>query len=131
MRLTTKEKTPRGNIIYDFLDYYPLNDMVIAEKLGKLEDIEDKFNMSLLDMFKILMEGAYVMCDHKPIYVLPSRLCMTHTDETGYCIITDWGEPLHPDKYGKVWAFTAEELQNNEELQSNHYCDNDNDALTI
>lgn len=56
MRWTTKEKTPQGNIVYDFYDY-PLDDIdldVIAQKVGKLEDIEEKLGIDADTIFKVL-----------------------------------------------------------------------------
>ena len=109
MRWTTKEKTPLGDV-YDFANY-PLDEfdiIAIARKLGKLEDIEEKFKVDLSVMFKAMKNGINTMDG----YVPPHDLVVWE----GQLYRKPMGQPFHTDmfpfwKYGEDWALTKEELE--------------------
>lgn len=95
--------------------YFPKNDKVgsICNKLGQLEDIEDRIKFPLEKAFECLEKGAYRLdwgkriehCDIRGIEInglsAISKLCS----------YAECDELLKYEEYGKTWALTKEELQ--------------------
>jgi len=117
MRYTSKTKTAQGNMLYvlpplDDFDRYSL-----AQKLGALEDTEEKLGIDADIVFKALENGIYyVLCEGYGGYCIPTL------DVRGKCLVKhnvdfDCGIESHWDKYfpleehGKTWALTKEELE--------------------
>ena len=101
----------------DDLDYLKL----IYDKLGQLEDIEEKIGIDLITLLKAQMQdtiyykgyqfdykikectviyGSWIYIKGKPVYVL-------------YLNYMDWscGIQVYATDYGKTWALTKEELE--------------------
>ena len=89
------------------------------DKLGRLEDIEEKMKCPLDIYYKMCIEGTELYYArhndikqdfHKYIYYVDfnNRVC--------FCLyINTRLSPLYYlDEYGKTWALTKEELENNE-----------------
>ena len=83
----------------------------IINKLGQLEDIEEKFGIDLITLFKALMNGIYVIEDNDNYVVEDSINSIEHW-EIGWGFTTNMEdlELLFSD-YGKTWALTAEEIE--------------------
>ena len=101
--------------IYGFEKYSELEDNVDCEltlaidKLGQLEDIEDKIKIDLITVFKWLDAEE---CYHKEVgncYIVGISkneiILLPKAFPYGDCKFT---EPF--EKYGKTWALTKEEL---------------------
>ena len=111
MRLTKKKKH------YDSTDIdteYKLEEDVnvgeAVDKLGQLEDIEEKLGVDLLTLFKAKKQGIYCLEQpgNKIVYLQPFYVGM---DNFGSWHYTKWtSEKLFKD-YGKTWALTKEELK--------------------
>lgn len=117
MRLTEK----RG----DF--YYDLNECVVSDcsnKLGSLEDIEEKLGIDLVTVFKALKEGIYYKKDKNAIeHFIPNDEyhlvldCNGSIRKLNYWLLSiikvDTNEYINDfwvSDYGKTWALTREEL---------------------
>ena len=113
-RLTVKNKS-KG---YYFLPECKLTSS--KNKLGRLEDIEEKLGIPLEVLFKALKDGFWVMTKEDGIEFM-YRPQLFHC-EGRYCFREDifWFEAIVETKdYGKTWSFVQEELIKNEEkLQS-------------
>ena len=111
MRLTIKKNDSYYSQSKDFSDLY--------NKLGQIEDYEEKFSIDALTLFKALENGIYVKSEifygnistntylHKPIDSI-CKDCVVYEHyyegETHYecCDFKD---------YGKSWALTEKELE--------------------
>ena len=82
------------------------------DKLGQLEDVEEKLGIDLVTLFKAMKDGVYISDGHNNIeYQSPSFLRFT---DCFFQIETDDGlyDSIHLYKdYGKTWALTKEELK--------------------
>lgn len=102
MRLTKKDDLFLGG-------YEPMCDFSDAfSKLGKLEDIEDKFGIDLLVLAKAMMDGIYDIKGRRKYptsFLRFSDFFFQIKDKDGnYGILR-----LYKD-YGKTWALTRKEL---------------------
>lgn len=112
---------------------------IIRNKLGQLEDIEEKHGIDLVTLFKALENGAWLRkgymgtcyIDGEPIFIEPQNLkltlypyyaeCMEEENcscgpfETALCLhdmnYEDVANIAKVKDYGKTWALTKEELE--------------------
>lgn len=91
---------------FDDLDFL----QEVANKLGEHEDIEEKLGIDLITLFKALTDGIWFKYDSsKPIiFVEPYDVYPT---KGSYLRIFN-SEILEFKDYGKAWALTREELEN-------------------
>lgn len=100
-----------------------------VNKLGQLEDIEDELKIDLITLFKALKDGFYIKYNDKIVHIFPDK----------HITINFWYKTINvfiPPKffidckkgannlsetideeywfkdYGKTWALTKEELEN-------------------
>lgn len=86
----------------------------VLRKLGQLEDIEEEMNFNLFDILNHLKKGVWLRddCDNgNPQFVRDVTLGYDYCDDDfGWYI--GYGFDNYPlSSYGKVWAFTKEELE--------------------
>ena len=116
MRLTVKD-----NEIYCFV----AKPETIAEqkqncfnKLGQLEDIEEELGVNLVTLFKAVKNGLYYRF-YKNDKISKMKVPMLRIIDGEYCWIcpkwttVTWMNVKIKD-YGKTWALTREELENEE-----------------
>jgi len=129
MRLTKKGK------VFDYI--YGDDDInSIIYKLGQLEDIEDELGIDLLTLFKALKEGIWTkggfysdILEEEPVFVARPEIgicsyydeldenynTLVHEEDV-VCIYTyDYEIMIRQTRlkdYGKTWALTKEELEN-------------------
>ena len=87
-----------------------------TNKLGKLEDIEEELGIDLITLFKALKKGVYVKFDSYFGNIGELDIKIVKDNATGICYRNKkWylqeEETLVKD-YGKTWALTKEELEN-------------------
>lgn len=110
IRLTKKEKIKelstlkKHNVLMTNNDYKEL-------KLGQLEDIEEELEIDLITLFKAISNGIYVktkngISKHYTIYLMKWQ--QTNT----YCLYYRPYSHIWFKDYGKTWALTKEELEN-------------------
>lgn len=95
------------------MEYEQIKDSnACVDKLGKLEDIEEEFGIDLITLFKAVMNGFWYknQCGYHRVddyeYVIDlesSRLIQLYEED---------GEIFYFEDYGKEWALTREELEN-------------------
>jgi len=124
MRLTNKKH--QINIDASLSPNYWLKP--VADKLGKLEDIEDELEIDLITLFKALKKGVYIK-DKKNeniIYKLePDEINISlrslwgqksiiiqelYFEDLDYVMDTT-GKKYYSEDYGKTWALTKGELE--------------------
>ena len=109
MRLTEKglniHKTSRYVTSPEVYDLY--------DKLSKLEDFEDELGIDLLTLFRALKQGGvYVKEGNKVDWEIPMHGFQVCGDRLNG--ITLWSQVrLEPKDYGKTWALTKKELEEN------------------
>ena len=104
-------------------------EQIVLTKLGQLEDLEDELEIDLLTLFKALNKGFYIKYNNKIVHIPPDK---NITVNFWYNIInvsippkffidckkgTDYlSEEIDEEywfkDYGKDWALTKEELEN-------------------
>jgi len=77
-------------------------------KLGQLEDVEEKHNIDLLKALSILDNGIWIIYEDEKIINRKPKLRFT---DNSYWFEYDY-YIYKPEHYGKTWAFTKEELEN-------------------
>lgn len=82
----------------------------MTNKLGQLEDIEEELGVDLVKVFNALKNG--IESDDGNHY-----RCMIYFDEDifgrkNYMLQTEIGMNYYPKHYGKIWALTKEDLEN-------------------
>ena len=92
------------------------NSNACVDKLGKLEDIEEELGIGLITLFKALKKGVYVKFDSYFGNIGELDIKIVKDNATGICYRNKkWylqeEETLVKD-YGKTWALTKEELEN-------------------
>ena len=97
-------------------NYGRISDDMIFNKLGKLEDIEEQLKIDLITLFKALKKGIFVAYDSSFGMANKPKIKITKDTATGICYRNKkWyiqeDETLIKD-YGKTWALTREELEN-------------------
>lgn len=127
MRLT--EKNEFGNYIgTNLLDdeclcrelsFDELNEMTdVFNKLGQLEDIEEELGIELITFFKALKYGVYYFTNGKQlikdyVYLMDNYMGGGPREKLSYSFFTAFAKQiLLFNDYGKTWALTREELEN-------------------
>lgn len=75
------------------------------QKLGELEDIEDELGIDLVTFFKALKNGIYCKIENKIEHISAPYLNW-HCKKIYICDICNLND------YGKTWALTKKELEN-------------------
>ena len=121
MRLTAKDKTSL-NYKLDYGSLFGTCGQEMYDKLGQLEDIEDELGIDLITLFKALKNGIFAKHESKskgiayidgrnlefkfePVPVIDVIFPILKNSNTG-------GTMLYFKDYGKTWALTKEELEN-------------------
>ena len=106
MRLTIKDKGIRNNFNAEYA------------KLADLEDVEDELGIELHIMFKALKDGVWYYDEngqllHDYVWLENNYVAAGTPDKLSFSIKTflRWKILLFED-YGKTWASTKEELEN-------------------
>lgn len=104
MRLTKK-----FTLVENGYYYYSTQDneytSPLVDKLGQLEDIEEKLGIDLITLFKALKDGIYISKNDKrfiPVVLIHKNMILEL--EIGY------KDYVSVKDYGKTWALTKEEL---------------------
>ena len=89
----------------------------VYNKLGRLEDLEEELGIDLITLFKALKEGIYYKTIKSGIYHIPDT-CLELNYNFGEFNIWVNGHKMldglliNLKKYGKTWALTREEFEN-------------------
>ena len=116
-RLTKKAQFVRNLITGKEIKYISNeSDQMCVDKLGALEDIEEELGIDLITLFKALKKGVYVKFDSYFGNIGELDIKIVKDNATGICYRNKkWylqeEETLVKD-YGKTWALTKEELEN-------------------
>lgn len=128
-RLTKYETNDESMFPYKLKDEELSTKLDSIHKLGILEDIEDELGIYLITLFKALNKGFYIKYNNKIVHISPDK---NITINFWYNIInvsilpkffidckkgTDYlseeiDEEYLFEDYGKTWALTREELEN-------------------
>ena len=93
-------------------NYGRITDADIYNKLGQLEDIEEELGIDLITLFKALEEGIYtIRSNSKRRYPF-----LTYNGAVGYILDFQYEQEAQYilSDYGKTWALTKEELEEDE-----------------
>ena len=89
------------------------------DKLGQLEDLEEELGVDLITLFKVLKNGFYYKDGKKIVHANPlvGQISLDWNDGLpllAYGELIGKGEApfVLTDGYGKTWALTEEELEN-------------------
>lgn len=102
---------------------------IVLTELGQLEDIEDELGIYLITLFKALNKGFYIKYNNKIVHIHPDKhITINFWYKTINVFIppkffidckkgTDYSneeidEEYEFEDYGKTWALTKEELEN-------------------
>ena len=101
-------------------NYYDL-----VRKLGALEDIEEELGIDLITLFKALKDGINVYYEDEERYKFHNDLRIEYHKTLGWGLVYIYGSCCRNDMpmmldmefyelkgYGKTWALTKEELEN-------------------
>lgn len=95
------------------------NSNACVDKLGKLEDIEEEIGIDLITLFKALKKGVYVKFDSYFGNIGELDIKIVKDNATGICYRNKkWyiqEEDTLIKDYGKTWALTKEELENEQD----------------
>lgn len=112
-RLTIKDKAIRDNFNAEYA------------KLADLEDIEEELGIELITLFKALKNGVYYFAyqsqlTHDYVSLIDNYVIFGPVDKL-YFTFKTWCEndPLLFKDYGKTWALTKEELENENKNKAN------------
>lgn len=107
----------QGNL--DKVDYIAIKDKKMAEeKLCQLEDIEDELGIDLVTLFKALKNGCYAketfdyMGKEQTQIIFTEFTYFYYADDIGAYFIHIRTKNHYLKDYGKTWALTKEELEN-------------------
>ena len=94
-------------------------EQLIYLKLKSLEDIEEELGIDLITLFKALKNGFYYIDKNKHIYTMKPTKGNGGSMNFYTCLECIIAEDTYGDQYiyslkdyGKVWALTKEELEN-------------------
>lgn len=91
------------------------NSNACVDKLGKLEDIEEQLGVDLITLFKAKNNGFYVKsyCINRGEISFVLKTDILYVDLMSWLIHTDYDNLFYVDfkDYGKTWALTKEELE--------------------
>lgn len=111
-RLTKKNENILTNDIEKYITN-PFDQIKVNNKLGQLEDVEEELGIDLVTLFKALENGCYFKYNNL-IYFCPSKEI-----RIGYKTIDFYSVYIALNgiccslyNYGKTWALTREELEN-------------------
>lgn len=95
------------------------------EKLSKIEDIEEELGIDLITLFKALKDGIIVYYEDEERYKFHNDLRIEYHKTLGWGLVYIYGSCCRNDMpmmldmefyelkgYGKTWALTKEELEN-------------------
>lgn len=95
------------------------------EKLSKIEDIEEELGIDLITLFKALKDGINVYYEDEERYNFHNDLRIEYHKTLGWGLVYIYGSCCRNDMpmmldmdfyelkgYGKTWALTKEELEN-------------------
>lgn len=91
---------------------------IVLTKLGMLEDIEEELGIDFITMFRALKYGIYCFTSqkrltHNYVRLVSNDIGVGVRDKVSYSFMTIFGEQiLLFEDYGKTWALTEEELEN-------------------
>lgn len=129
-RLTVKDKTNEKEpkdiyfISQKTNDFSGNNQHIANQKLGQLEDIEDKLGVDLITLFKALLNGYYSrpqLVDNRNTnnriitlpteYISPNDINGLYVDNGFYLMDCIYDTEVNIKDYGKTWALTKEGLE--------------------
>ena len=113
------------NVLTETSPMYELGEWADNEealnKLGQLEDIEEELGIDFITLFKALKNGFYHIDKNKHIYTTKPTKGNGGAMNFYVCLECIIAEDTFGDQYiyslkdyGKVWALTKEELEQNE-----------------
>lgn len=88
------------------------------KKLSQLEDLEEELGIDLLTLFKALKYGVYYFNDqdqliHEYVWWISNYITVETHDKISSSFMTIYeNQILFFADYGKTWALTKEELEN-------------------
>ena len=89
-----------------------------SDKLGQLEDIEEELGIDLITLFKAVKYGVYYFTNGTQltrdyVYLTDNYTSVGIREKLSYSFLTAFGRQiLLFNEYGKTWALTKEELEN-------------------
>lgn len=108
--------------------YYDTDECMVSncsQKLGRLEDIEEELGIDLTTLFMALKYGIYVYYEDEERYQFHNNLRLEYHKTLGWGLVDIYGSICRNDMpmklemefyelkdYGKTWALTKEELEN-------------------
>ena len=102
-----------------YIKKYNVNELDLWKKLGQLEDIEEEIGIDFITLFKALKNGFYYIDKNKHIYTTKPTKGNGGAMNFYACLECIIAEDTYGDQYiyslkdyGKVWALTKEELEN-------------------
>ena len=132
-RLTKKSNSTLKAIEYQLIDEKENLDanegikkipVLATNKLGVLEDIEEELGIDLITLFKALKDGINVYYEGEERYQFHNNLRLEYHKTLGWGLVDIYGSicrndmPMKLDMefyelkdYGKTWALTKEELE--------------------
>lgn len=100
------------------------NSNACVDKLGKLEDIEEEIGIDFITLFKALKNGINVYYEDEERYQFHNNLRLEYHKTLGWGLVYIYGCSCRDDMsmkldkefyelkgYGKTWALTREELE--------------------
>ena len=100
------------------------NSNACVDKLGKLEDIEEELGIDFITLFKALKNGINVYYEDEERYQFHNNLRLEYHKTLGWGLVYIYGCSCRDDMsmkldkefyelkgYGKTWALTREELE--------------------
>lgn len=105
-RLTIKDKAIRDNFNAEYA------------KLADLEDIEEELGIELEVLFSALKNGIYYFASdgqltHDYVWLEDDHVCTGQQNKLSFSFLTySTRQTLLFENYGKTWALTKEELEN-------------------
>ena len=85
------------------------------DKLDQYETIEEELGIDLITLFKALKNGIYFEND-KQHHIVELNLGISGDYRLSYEIIDGLHENVYVKDYGKTWALTKEELENEQRV---------------
>lgn len=107
----TDEAINKSLELFKYVSDSPLS---ATQKLGKLEDIEEELEVSLLLYYTMCVKGCELYCKPYINVVQYYHKYIYHAELKCFCLmIFSALTPMYYVKdYGKTWALTKEELEN-------------------
>lgn len=115
MRLTYKDDKIAGGYEAVYCDEF-----ACVGKLGPLEDIEERYGIEILTLFKALVDGCYYLYNGKIEHFVPSENDFACPNLDNGSLDLMYASPyggscrvevtLFFSRFGKTWALTKEDL---------------------